>query len=143
MDFIRKPIKQYADQIGITGATLCLIHCILTSAVAIFSASLSHTHSHSYSWSMWTLFDIVLMFISVVAVIFAARMSSVKIIKLSLWFFLLTFVVATFGKSLVENHWLEYISYLASFGLIATHIVNLRFRACPTPVQKPVFVETS
>jgi len=116
-------IKKYADQIGISGSVLCLIHCLALPFLGILSigaSSGSHGHTHFFVGD-----DIIFALVAIVAAYFAAKnteQTALKVIFLTL--------SITFGFSLIVSelyHTLEGIIYLSHFcamGLIVVHIYH-------------------
>jgi MerC mercury resistance protein len=117
-----------ADYIGITGSVLCLIHCLVTPVLLLTSAVLRQDVLLRASWHS---LDYVFIGVNVVAVFFATRHSTNPGIRLSLWGFLGVFA----GSLLLEERSavFAWVGYAASFGLIITHLVNIRY--CQTRHQ--------
>lgn len=121
--------NKYSDLIGITGSTICLIHCIATSGITLISALLTQSHGHhhhSHSLDMWGWVDLSMVVVSIIAVYFAAKTAHYYYIKAVLWTFLTLFISATLGKFVFHDvHWIEILSWVGSIGLISSHFYNL------------------
>jgi len=122
-----------ADKVGIASAFICSIHCMLVPLFIMvrgwYGKGTLHGNGHFLHaqgadfWvpSWWESVDYLFLIISFFAVYHAANHAFSKYIKLSLWFFWFCLANAIFFESIL--HW---ISYIASAGLIITHLVNLR-----------------
>ncbi len=109
-----------ADYIGIAGSVLCLIHCVATPFLLVGSALTPHHHLTIGFLSL----DYLFIAVNVIAVFFATRHYAPPVIKRALWGFLLLF-----AASLLLEHVsgvFHYVGYLASAGLVITHIINIR-----------------
>ncbi|MBC7571231.1 MAG: MerC domain-containing protein [Spirosoma sp.] len=108
-----------ADYVGITGSILCLIHCIGTPFLLVGSALTPHKHLTIGFLSL----DYLFIGVNVIAVFLATRHYAQPVIKRALWGFLILFA----GSLLLENvsGAFHYIGYLASAGLVLTHLTNI------------------
>lgn len=109
-----------ADVLGITSAILCTIHCLVIPALFLLKFWWTDkTVNPLPSW--WGMIDYFFLVLSFVAVYHAAGHAGSRRIKRSFWFFWGCLAVAIFFENAL--HWMAYI---ASAGLIATHILNIR-----------------
>ena len=76
----------------------------------------------------WDKLDYVFLFISLVAVYHAASHAATRNIKLLLWLFWVFFAIAIVFQPVM--HWMAYI---ASAGLIGTHVTNIRKHRMAVP----------
>ncbi len=108
-----------ADYIGIAGSLLCLVHCLLTPALAVGSSLTTHHHLAAGMINL----DYFFILINGVAVYFATRDHKVTGLRLFLWSSLLLFSVAL----LLENvsPVFSVLGYIGSGLLIAGHFYNL------------------
>ena len=108
-----------ADYIGITGSVLCMIHCI-TAPILVVASGLFHDDTLRTGFLG---LDYVFIAINIAAVYFATRHHTSLTIRTALWSFLALFAVALLleDTSTVFN----YAAYVASAGLVITHLVNL------------------
>lgn len=117
-----KRIKNFihnSDKIGALSSTFCLIHCIATPFL-IGSILYSDLQVKTY-----LLLDYLFLVINFGAVWFSTRKHSNQYIKLALWSFFAIFSITLLTESLFS--YAHYILYVASFGLIVTHIYNWRY----------------
>ena len=115
-------IFKQADYIGITGSTLCLIHCM---AMPVLFAVLAAKPT----FDLWIDLDYIFLLINFAAVYWVAQSSHFNNIRVALWSFWILLAVTTLIAESID--WFEYITYLASFGLIFTHLFNIRhLRKC-------------
>ena len=128
---LQERISKYADQIGISGSAICLVHCILTSGIMILSTTASHLHCdhhHSHVLDFWGMIDLSMILISGIAVYFASKKTHNRTLKQMMWVAYVTYAITMSSKFLgFEPAWLTIVSYLASFLLIGTHLYNLRY----------------
>lgn len=110
-----------ADYVGITGSILCLVHCLATPVLLMTSTVLKDELVRTGFLSL----DYVFIGINIVAVYFATRHNASHTIRTSLWGFLMLFAIAILLED--KNPVFEYISYLASLGLVASHLINIRY----------------
>ncbi|WP_138991696.1 MerC domain-containing protein [Larkinella sp. C7] len=112
-----------ADYIGITGSVLCIIHCLITPILLISSSLLADRTLRIGFLSL----DYVFIGVNIVAVYFATRRASQRLVKVGLWAFLGLFAGALLLEDVHEAF--EYLAYTASAGLIGCHLLNLRAHA--------------
>lgn len=121
--------KSGADKLGIASAVICTIHCLVVPLLFIGKYWLGDTlHINTMSAgeqsilpSWWEAIDYVFLLISFVAVYHAAAHAATRPIRVSLWIWW-----GVLAAAIVFGHRLHALAYLASAGLISTHIVNIR-----------------
>jgi hypothetical protein len=106
-----------ADNTGIASAILCTIHCLIVPLLFMIQTVVS-SHITLPSWWGWV--DYLFLIISFWAVFHSGRHTSNRITKTALWFFWI--VLAT---AIVMEDKLHWLAYIASAGLIATHVRNI------------------
>lgn len=116
----RTSISNKADYIGITGSVLCIIHCLITPVLLLTSSLFQDSALRVGYLSL----DYVFIGVNIVAVYFATRHYALPAIKRSLWGFLGLFSMALLLEDAAPIF--EYIAYLASAGLVITHLLNIR-----------------
>ena len=109
-----------ADYIGITGSVLCIIHCI-TAPILVMTAGLFHDDTLRMGFLG---LDYVFIAVNIAAVYFATRHHTSLAIRTALWSFLVLFTVALLLEDISKTF--DYLAYVASAGLVVTHLVNLR-----------------
>ena len=109
-----------ADYIGIAGSVLCLIHCIATPILLMGSALAPHEHLSIGFLSL----DYLFIGVNVLAVFFATRHYAQPAIKRALWGFLTLFAAGLLLEH--TNDFFRYMGYVASAGLVITHLINIR-----------------
>lgn len=106
-----------ADYIGVAGSILCLVHCLITPALALGS-SLSVNHHTAGSG-----LDFVFILVNGLAVYFATREHRSPALRAFLWT-----AFAIFSVSLLLEHTYEsfrVLGYVGSGLLILGHLYNL------------------
>ena len=113
-------LSRKADYLGITGSVLCIVHCLITPVLLMTTAALHDEHLRIGYLSL----DYIFIGVNIVAVYFATKSTPSLTIKRALWGFLALFA----GGILLEdiNHTFRLIGYIASAGLVLTHLVNIR-----------------
>lgn len=113
-------LSSKADYIGITGSVLCIIHCLITPVLLMSTALLKNDPLRFGYLSL----DYVFIGVNIVAVYFATRHYAHPVIKRALWGFLAVFAVAIILEDV--NELFDYVGYVASAGLVFTHLINIR-----------------
>jgi uncharacterized membrane protein YvlD (DUF360 family) len=110
-----------ADFMGIAGSILCLIHCLITPALAMGGSLTAHNHT------IGGLIDLDYFFIIIngIAVYFATREHRIPALRMFLWGAFLLFSVSL----ILENEFAAFkaLGYLGSGLLIAGHVYNVLF----------------
>lgn len=109
-----------ADYIGITGSLLCLVHCLATPVLLMTTNFLKDELVRSSFLSL----DYLFIGINIIAVYYATRHTPSNLIRVSLWGFLVLFSITIALEDV--NPIFEYAGYLASIGLVTTHLFNIR-----------------
>ncbi len=117
---IAELIDTKADYVGITGSILCIIHCLITPVLLVTSNILQHDTLRVGYMSL----DYVFIGVNIVAVYFATRHYAAPAVRVALWSCLTVFAVAILLEDV--NPAFEYLGYAASFGLVTTHLINIR-----------------
>lgn len=114
-------ISTGADKAGIASAILCMVHCLAVPLLFLVKLSFTHNSPGVTLPSWWEQMDYVFLAISFAAVYHAAGHARKQLIKRLLWAFWSVLAVAILFKST-----LFWLTYIASFGLIGTHLLNIR-----------------
>lgn len=115
-----------SDYLGISSATICLIHCLATPVLMSMGVSVHDHAGHDHGWMMllshsW---DFLFLGIGLFAVAFSARHTSNKSRKALLWGSYLFLVCAVMLEHVGPIF--QYLTYGASLALIATHWSNIK-----------------
>lgn len=113
--FAGKIKKPFSDYLGILSSIICLIHCLITPAILSIQM-IYYTNSTSYE-----IFEYVFLLLSFIAVLFSSRKYSSFVGKSIMWITFLIFAVSI----IFHNIFTPIISYLATFGLILLHFLNI------------------
>jgi len=113
-------LSRKADYIGIAGSVLCIIHCLITPVLLMTTALFQDEKLRIGYLSL----DYVFIGVNIIAVYFATRHYASPVIKKSLWGFLSLFTVALLLEDVAPAF--EYLAYVASAGLVITHLLNIR-----------------
>jgi len=118
---MKKAVRKYADYIGISGSTVCLIHCLSSFLLPFIGAEFLHAND-----GLGKYHDIVLSGLSIIAVYYAMQTTEILRIKQLLVFFVTLLIITVFLHSFSPQfEWAIYVSYFASLGLISTHLYNI------------------
>ncbi|GAB2779560.1 hypothetical protein GCM10027275_23880 [Rhabdobacter roseus] len=110
-----------ADYLGIVGSVLCLVHCLVTPALAVGSSLLVEHEAHVGSIPL----DYLFILVNGLAVYYATRSHEAKWLKNVLWAAYLLFSVSL----VLEEHGrvFAWLGYLGSGLLVLGHGLNLYF----------------
>ena len=109
-----------SDKTGITSALLCTVHCMVIPALFLVKYWQADNNAFTLpNW--WEKLDYVFLAISLWAVYHSAAHARFVQVKISLWFFWCLFALAV-----VFDKTLHMLAYVASAGLIVTHLINLK-----------------
>lgn len=114
-------VDRKADYIGITGSILCIIHCLASPALVVTSNLLRQEGALQAGFLS---LDYAFIVVNIAAVFFATRHHASSAIKTALWGFLSLFGIALLLEDVSPVF--EYLSYVASAGLVTSHLLNLR-----------------
>ncbi len=110
-----------ADYVGIAGSALCLVHCLVTPALALGS-TFSAPHQASIGFLGLDFFFIL---INGAAVYLATREHRIPALRAFLWFSFALFSVSLLLEH--QNEAFHLLGYLGSALLIGGHLYNLVF----------------
>lgn len=113
-------IDKKADYIGIAGSVLCLIHCI-AAPVLVMTSSLFRDDTLRVGFLS---LDYLFIGVNIVAVYLATRHYTSTAIRRALWGFLALFTTGLLLEDVAPVF--QYIAYVASAGLVLSHLTNLR-----------------
>lgn len=113
-------LSRKADYIGITGSVLCLVHCLVTPLLLMTTTLMHDEHLRIGFLSL----DYIFIGVNIVAVYFATKSNGSPVIRRALWSFLALFTVAILLEDV--HRAFQLITYIASAGLVLTHLVNIR-----------------
>jgi hypothetical protein len=111
-----------ADKLGVASAVICTVHCLAVPLLFILKNWFQFNSAGAHllpAW--WETLDYVFLFVSFLAVYHASAHAASKKIKTSLWVFWVCLVIAIFFA-----HQLHWMAYIASAGLVLTHVANIR-----------------
>ncbi len=103
------------DLIGVIAASLCIVHCFFTPLLLVIFSALGWFHTISY----------IFLFISFVSAFEATKHSKNLKILAIIWGSFVLFATAILFED--DFEFLHTLSYVASFGLIIGHILNIRY----------------
>ena len=108
-----------ADYMGMAGSILCLIHCLITPALALGSSLSVHSHAVGGIFNL----DYLFILVNGIAVYFATREHRIPLLRVFLWGSWLLFSVSL----LLENMhpFFKIMGYVGSGLLIVGHGYNL------------------
>jgi len=121
--------KPFTDIVGAISSTLCMVHCLLTPLLFAAHAASSVTCSEiGPLW--WKLFDFVFLIVSIVAIRFAVKTTSLQHMPTLMyvtWGVLAILVVNNFFHVLPVPHAMIYVP---AIGLAALHLYNRKYCTC-------------
>lgn len=111
---MKKQITNTLDYIGISSATLCLVHCLVFPLLSIVPIGFSHNH--------WV--DLIFATIGLFAVVKIIKTNTFLYIKLILSFSIILIFISIFVTILFHVH--SNILYFGGVGMIIGHILNFK-----------------
>ncbi len=127
-------IQTKNDVIGAMASTLCLIHCLLTPVLFATQAGVSHHQHHENHHEgnpvWWSSIDLILLFASLVVVIWAIRTTAknwMKYVFAINWLFLAVVIINEKAGILPLP---EALIYIPTVGLIVAHLYNRKYCRC-------------
>ena len=113
---------------GAFASGLCIIHCLATPLIFVAQACSISCCADAPGWWVWM--DYGFLFIAALAIRMSMRNTTSQWVKfgfIACWVSLATLIV---GKT--EFSWSipQYMVYLPALGLIAVHVVNLKYCQC-------------
>ena len=114
-------ISTAPDKAGIASAVLCTVHCLIVPILFLIKFQIGDNNIIYKLPSWWEQLDYVFLLVSFLAVYHAARHSKQMGLKVAFWIFWVILSVAILFQTYL--HWMAYI---ASFGLVTTHVLNMR-----------------
>ena len=119
----RKPLSDY---LGISSATICLIHCLAAPVLMSMGIAVHDHEGHAHGWEIllshgW---DFVFLGIGLIAVILSSRHMNSRPRKFLLWgsFGFLTAAILLEEAGSI----FQYLVYASSLALILTHTANIK-----------------
>ena len=115
-----------SDKIGALASILCLIHCIITPFIFIVqSSSVACCSSTTPTW--WSYIDYIFLIVSFFAIYYAAKTSTSKWMKPSLWISWLLLVLIIINE---KAQWIslnKHLIYIPAIALIVLHLYNNKY----------------
>lgn len=110
-----------ADYVGIAGSVLCLVHCLVTPALALGGSLSASAHDHGTGG----LLNYFFILFNGIAVYFATRDHKTPALRIFLW---ASFALFS-GSLLLESHShaFQFMGYAGSAFLILGHLYNLLY----------------
>ena len=116
-----------SDILGVTASGLCAIHCTITPILFAAKPVMEGTlGEHAHGSTFWALFDYVFLILSLVAVWYSARHTSLTSIKWVLWAAWLVFAFGLLSEPL-EIPYGKWFMYAGSITLVIAHLQNYRY----------------
>jgi len=104
----------FLDILGISSATLCLIHCIIFPMLTIIPLGLSHNHWIDFAFALIGLF----------AVIKISQKQKNKLILAFFWISISMILGCVIFEIIAHHH--SNLIYFGAFGLITAHFLNYK-----------------
>lgn len=112
---MKKQLSHSLDFLGISSATLCLIHCMVFPLISIIPIGISHNH--------WI--DLLFALFGLYAVVKILKTNTPMYIKLILSLSMAIIIGSVFVTIVFHHH--SWVLYLGGFGMIVGHLLNFRF----------------
>ena len=119
---IIKMKRNFYDYLGITGSGLCLIHCLAMPVLFFIQNSFAKDFLKGLDLENVYL-DYLFVLLCFCAVIVVTKNCNSRKINFSFWLFFLLFSISVLFEE--DFEYLNFLGYIASLGLIITHIINI------------------
>lgn len=119
-----------SDMLGSFASTLCLLHCLATPFLFLTQATTASFGSHAHAPFWWNIIDVVLLVVSLAAVYWTSKNTSLRWIKYSLFANWVALTILIITERLHLFHISEWLIYIPAIGLIFLHEYNRRFCSC-------------
>jgi hypothetical protein len=103
--------------VGIFASSICIVHCVLTPVVAII---FSEVIKEKYE-----LLNYIFLFISLISVVMSIKSTKHLLIRGFLIYFWIQLSLGLLFED--RNIIFNILMYFAAIGLIATHVINIRY----------------
>ncbi len=121
MKKVTEYINRYADQLGIAGSVICIIHCMALPLLVGLLTAYTHSKTPSWEWGM----DLSFILLAFIAVRMASK-TTLSILRKILWSFFIVFSISVILSGILSYS--HYLTYIGSLGLIVTHILNIYYK---------------
>jgi len=115
-------IQRSSDIVGAAASTLCLIHCLLTPLLFVVQAGIAHGHSSHPYW--WGVLDWMFAAISLFAVAWSARKTSLKWVGIALWISWVALIALIANEKTGWVQLAEWTIYVPAILLVLLHLYN-------------------
>jgi hypothetical protein len=112
---MKKQLAHSLDFLGISSATLCLIHCLVFPLISIIPIGISHNH--------WI--DLLFASIGLYAVVKILKTNTPIYVKFILSFSIALIIGSVLVTILFHHH--SWVLYIGGVGMIVGHLLNFRF----------------
>ncbi|MEL6718684.1 MAG: MerC domain-containing protein [Bacteroidota bacterium] len=131
IQLVRNSVNTKSNFFGALTSGLCLIHCLATPLFFMAQATATHhDHDHHHDVGWWSSLDYIFLAISVIAVFYSARNSSLKWMPLALYVSWAVLAFIILNEKLHLIHLPHEVIYLPTLSLIGLHIYNVRYCNC-------------
>ncbi|CAM4058131.1 MULTISPECIES: MerC domain-containing protein [Flavobacterium] len=111
---MKSQITKSLDYLGISSATLCLVHCLVLPFISIIPIGISHNH--------WI--DLLFASIGLFAVVKIVKTNTLRYIKIILLVAMSIILLSIIYTIITHNHTL--FLYVGGIGMIVGHVLNFK-----------------
>lgn len=115
--------RYYYDYLGIVSSGVCLVHCLATPILMLIQAYYKTGLNVSDQEELRYL-DYVFVSVCFLAVYFTTKEEVSRKINTVFWLFFLFFALSILFED--DFQYLNFVGYFSSFGLIITHLINIK-----------------
>ena len=119
-----------ADYIGAAASSLCLIHCLATPLLFVAQAGSVTVSEHGHGPLWWGLIDISLLFLSLIAIYRAVRLTSKQWMKYTMVISWIALAFIIFNEKLEGFHLPHEAIYIPAISLVFLHLYNKKYCQC-------------
>lgn len=119
-----------SDGFGAIASAVCLVHCMLTPFLFVAQANTQVLCEHGASPFWWSMIDYIFLVISLAAIHFSAKNTSLKWMPSALytsWSLLALYIL---GEKFGFLHLGHGLIYIPAFSLVGLHLYNRKYCLC-------------
>lgn len=132
VQLVTNTFNNRSNLFGALASGLCLIHCLATPLlfIAHTAASDHHHHHDHHDIGWWSSLDFAFLAISIVAVYYSAKNSSLKWMPIALYASWMVLALIILNEKMHLLHLPHEVIYIPTISLIGLHLYNRKYCNC-------------
>lgn len=123
-----KTINSKSDLFGVVASSLCMVHCIATPLIFVVQACTKSCCETGPWW--WSMIDYIFLVISLVAIYYSAKATSLKWMPFVLYFSWGLLAILILHERFPYFEIPHVMVYLPAFSLVFLHLYNRKYCQC-------------